>query len=205
MVGARDPKKGPLGESPSSRTGIGTSRGGVEEDDASEGHPTLVPSFDPTQYAKDTEFRAPAVTITDEVALEQARVASMSSTLPTSPPMRARTPSLADDPDATVEIDEGETELDDLGDDQQIAILRARLAPMSRVPTLTKKLPELGDLLHDPKTAYVLGFVDGILPLDTIVDVTGLPELDTLKVLDRMVHNGVVVFRPSHAFHVRAR
>lgn len=167
-----------------------------------EEHPTLIPKFDPTQFAKETEFRAPAVTLTDEDALEQARLASMASSFPTVPPNRARTPSLADDPDAAVEIDAEETELDDLGPDQQIAILRARLTPMSRVPTLTRDLPQLGELLHDPKTAYVLGFVDGILPLETIVDVTGLPELDTLQILDRMVHVGVVVFRPSRAFHV---
>jgi hypothetical protein len=66
---------------------------------------------------------------------------------------------------------------------------------MTRVPALAKELSELGPMLSDPKTAYVLGFVDGILPLEIIVEVTGLPELDTLRVLDRMISQSVVVFR----------
>jgi len=60
---------------------------------------------------------------------------------------------------------------------------------------LAREMKQLGGMLEDPKTAYVLGFVDGILPLETIIEVTGLPELDTLRILDRMVAQSVVVFR----------
>ena len=56
-------------------------------------------------------------------------------------------------------------------------------------------MTELGALLEDPKTAYVLGFVDGLLPLETIIDVTGLPELETLRVLDRMIAQSIVIVR----------
>ena len=97
--------------------------------------------------------------------------------------------------DSSVEIDAGEEDLDTLDPAEQVAILSDRLAPLTRVPSLAKEMTQLGSLLEDPKTAFVLGFVDGILPLETIIDVTGLPELETLRVLDRMVAQSIVIFR----------
>lgn len=157
----------------------------------------------------DSEVRERMPTVTNEDALEEARLQSLPSNLP--PPRRPLStvpgpmnsgpvttipgPMSANPRDSAVEIDTGEADLDALGDGEQIAILRARLAPLARVPVLAREMAQLGALLEDPKTAYILGFVDGILPLDTIVDVTGLPELDTLRVLDRMVAQSVVIFR----------
>ena len=138
--------------------------------------PTVPPNFDPLQYAEESEIRERMPTVTDEIALEHARIQSL--------------------PSSAAEIDLGEQSLDSLGPEEQIAILRSALAPLTRVPTLAKPMTELGGLLEDPKTAYVLGFVDGILPLETIIEVTGLPELDTLIVLDRMVSQSIVLFRP---------
>jgi hypothetical protein len=65
------------------------------------------------------------------------------------------------------------------------------------VPALTRKLTELGPAIEDPKTAFILGFVDGLLPLETIVEVAGLPEIDTLRVLDRAVDQYLITFRPK--------
>jgi hypothetical protein len=161
--------------------------------------PTIVPKFDPSQYAEESEVRARMPTITDEDALEHARLQSLPSNLP--PPRRpmstvpgplaeaGRNPR-----DSSVEIDAGEEDLDTLDAAEQVAILTDRLAPLTRVPSLAKEMTQLGALLEDPKTAFVLGFVDGILPLETIIDVTGLPELETLRVLDRMVAQSIVVF-----------
>lgn len=157
----------------------------------------------------DSEVRERMPTVTNEDALEEARLQSLPSNLPpprrplstvpgpmTSGPVTTIPGPMSGNPrDSAVEIDTGEADIDALGDDEQIAILRARLAPVARVPVLAREMAQLGALLEDPKTAYILGFVDGILPLDTIVDVTGLPELDTLRVLDRMVAQSVVIFR----------
>lgn len=151
--------------------------------------PTIIPAFDPIAVAEQSAIRERAPTLTDEVALEQARIASM----PTRPPP-AR-PAGQPFRDSYAEIDAGEESLEALPEDEQIAVLADRMSPMTRVPVLARPLTELGALLEDPKTAYVLGFVDGLLPLQTIVDVTGLPELDTLRVLDRMISQGAVVFR----------
>jgi hypothetical protein len=185
--------------------------------------PTAPPSMDADDLFEEVEVRERMPTMIDDDALEQARVASMKSLPPGGraspnalpkmsepepmtqlphgaeplpkaagaiaggvPPMRDRAPS--------VEILAGEEDLDQLGGDEQVTILRARLAPLQRVPALARSLAELGPLLEDPKTAYVLGFVDGVLPLDTIIDVTGLPELETLRVLDKVASQGLFVY-----------
>ena len=62
------------------------------------------------------------------------------------------------------------------------------------MPTLARKLTELGPAIEDPQTAYVLGFVDGLLPMETIVDVVGLPEIDTLRVLERAIDQHLIKF-----------
>lgn len=146
-----------------------------------------------------SEIRGRLATITDEVALEEARLQSLPSQLPPArAPYSTRPgPIIMDGRDAAIEVDADEADLDALGPEEQVAILRANLAPLTRVPALSRPMTELGDILADPKTAFVLGFVDGILPLETILDVTGLPELDTLKVLDRMLGHGVIVFVTS--------
>ena len=160
--------------------------------------PTVRPSFDVEQYAEASEVRDRMPTLTDEAALEHARVQSLPSNVP--PPRRPMStvpgPLTANPRDSSVEIDTDESDMEALGPEEQVAILSDRLAPLTRVPRLAEEMTKLGALLEDPKTAYVLGFVDGILPLETIIEVTGLPELDTLRVLDRMIAQSVVVFRP---------
>jgi hypothetical protein len=146
---------------------------------------TVKPSYDVERYAEELVGRERLPTITDEAATEVARIASV---LMDSNPPRARR-SVPD-----IEIAVGYSEVEALRPDEQLALLRARLAPMSRVPALTRKLAELGPMIEDPKTAYVLGFVDGLLPLETIVEVAGLPELETLEALDRAIDHQVITF-----------
>ena len=181
-----------------------TSHGGSEPPGAESGVnplpiPTIIPQYDPSQYAEESEIRERMPTLTDETALEHARLQSLPSNMP--PPRRPMStvpgPLLdagRNPRDSSVEIDTGEEDLESLDASEQVTILSSRLAPLTRVPSLARDLVQLGSLLEDPKTAYVLGFVDGLLPLETIIDVTGLPELETLRVLDRMVAQSIVVF-----------
>lgn len=182
-----------------------TNEGGAEPPAAESGVKpvpiqTIVPAFDPGQYAEQSEVRDRMPTITDEDALENARLQSLPSNLPPARRPMSTVPgpitSEGRGPrDSAVEIDTGEEDLESLGAAEQAAILTARLAPLDRVPSLAKEMTALGALLEDPKTAYVLGFVDGLLPLETIIEVTGLPELETLRVLDRMIAQSIVIFR----------
>jgi hypothetical protein len=160
--------------------------------------PTIIPAFSPERYAEETEFRERMPTLTDDTLLEEARLQSLPSNAP--PPRSAVTarpgPPAANPRDSSVEIDTGESDLESLEEGEQVAILTVRLSPLTRVPVLAKELSELGSVVADPKTAYMLGFIDGLLPLETIIEVTGLPELETLRVLDRMISIGVVMFKP---------
>ena len=151
---------------------------------------TVRPAFDLEAYAEDVVGREKLPTIVDEAATEEARIASV---LMDSSPPKARA-SLPD-----IELAVGYSEVEALAPDEQLAFLRARLAPMTRVPSLARKLTELGPVIEDPKTAYILGFVDGLLPLDTIVEVAGLPEVETLRILERAIDQHAVVFRRSES------
>lgn len=72
--------------------------------------------------------------------------------------------------------------------------IRARLAPLGRIPALAKSIERIGEGVRDPKTAFVIGFVDGVLPLETIIEVTGLPEAETVQILERLIAQGAVIF-----------
>lgn len=154
-------------------------------------HDTVRPTFDVERYAEDMVGRERLPTITDEAATEEARIASV--LMDSNPPRpRASAP-------PEIEIAVGYSEVEALEPDEQLAFLRARLAPLTRVPALTRKLTELGPVIEDPKTAYVLGFIDGLLPLETIVEVAGLPEVDTLTILERAVDQHLITFNKAPA------
>jgi hypothetical protein len=170
-------------------------RGAPSRDDAVDSGtvptvPTRIPpAFDAHALDEESAVRERTPTLTDEQATEQARIASV--LMQTRPPKgRASAP---DAGEVIASVDAMGT----LSEDEEMSLLRDALAPLSRVPSLAKSLTELGPLLEDPKTAYVLGFVDGVLPLETIIEVTGLPEVDTLRILERAVGHGVVVFLPA--------
>jgi hypothetical protein len=169
-----------------------------DEESSDEGAPsgpvtrdTVKPSFNLAHYAADMVGREHLPTITDEARTEEARIASvlMDSTPPFVAGERGSSPE--------IEIAVRYSEVDELKPDAKLAFLRARLAPTSRIPSLVRKITELGPVIEDPKTAYVLGFVDGLLPLETIVEVAGLPEVEALQILDRAADQHLIVFGKS--------
>lgn len=115
--------------------------------------------------ADDEPFRERQITYVDDDLTEQARIASV---LIESVPPR-------DDASESVRI-------------------RTRLFPLDRIPTLAKSIDELPADLREPRTAFVLGFIDGVLPLETIIEVTGLPEPETISILERLIAQGAVIF-----------
>lgn len=117
----------------------------------------------PPEVAPEEFYRERMPTVTDEHALEEARLRSVVTS--SMPPRRQSH--------------------DDL------SLVKARLAPLDRVPSLTRRISELSE---DPKTAYILSFIDGVLPLDTILDVVGLPEIEVLSLVDRLVNERSIVF-----------
>ena len=169
-----------------------------EDDETYEGHEsgtiardTVRPAFDVERYAEDTIGRERFPTVTDEAATEEARIASV---------LMDSTPPGGRDSAPEIHVSVGQPLPAAIDEEEQLSFLRARLAPMTRVPVLTRPITELGHLIEDPKTAYILGFVDGLLPLETVVDVAGLPELDALRILYRAIEQYVITFRTTLDF-----
>jgi hypothetical protein len=71
----------------------------------------------------------------------------------------------------------------------------ARLGPLDRVPYVAVPLEQLRWLSIDHRAGFVLSHVDGVSSLDQILDVSGMPLLDTLRILYELVQHRVVSFR----------
>lgn len=172
---------------------------GLDESETVEDRATVIPAFDPQRLADESELRARMPTISNEELLEAARRSSMDTTPPlngpTAPPRAGGTVTAPPAGAATAPPVSAADPLETMDEGEQIAFLVKRLSPTARVPELARPVAQLGSSISDPKTAYVAGFVDGVLPLETIVDVTGLPQLETLRILDKMVAQGIIVFR----------
>lgn len=71
----------------------------------------------------------------------------------------------------------------------------ARLGPLDRVPYVAVPLEQLRWLSIDHRAGFVLSHVDGVSSLEQILDVSGMPLLDTLRILYELVQHRVVSFR----------
>lgn len=71
----------------------------------------------------------------------------------------------------------------------------ARLGSLDRVPFVAVPLEQLRWLSIDHRAGFVLSHVDGVSTLEQILDVSGMPLLDTLRILYELVQHRVVAFR----------
>jgi len=66
------------------------------------------------------------------------------------------------------------------------------LGSLDRVPRVAVAAVDLGKLTLDHRAGFVLTFVDGVSTIDTILDASGLPRLELLRILRDLVQAGVV-------------
>lgn len=167
--------------------------------------------------------RESQATLTDEVALELARQESMAMTTPlprvnTPAPPRANDPSSwADDMrdrfslgDFTGALDVAERIL---GSDaaraahgeaskvsaecreQLMGLYEAKLGSVDRVPVVVMAREDLKALSIDHRAGFLLSHIDGVSSLETILDVSGMPRLDALRILVELVQKRVIALR----------
>lgn len=71
----------------------------------------------------------------------------------------------------------------------------ARLGPLDRVPTVMVARDQLRWLSIDHRAGFVLSLIDGVSSLEMILDVTGMPELDALRILSELAQQRIIAFR----------
>jgi hypothetical protein len=71
----------------------------------------------------------------------------------------------------------------------------ARIGPLERVPVVMVPRDQLRWLSIDHRAGFVLSHVDGISSLEMILDVSGMPSLDTLRILCELSQQRIISFR----------
>lgn len=71
----------------------------------------------------------------------------------------------------------------------------ARIGPLDRVPFVAVPLEQLRWLNLDHRAGFVLSHIDGSCSLEQILDVSGMPTLDALRILFELVQQRVISFR----------
>ncbi len=71
----------------------------------------------------------------------------------------------------------------------------ARIGPLDRVPVVEVARDQLRWLSIDHRAGFVLSLVDGVSSLEMILDVSGMPTLDALRILYELVQQRIISFR----------
>jgi hypothetical protein len=71
----------------------------------------------------------------------------------------------------------------------------ARIGPMDRVPIVTVARDQLRWLSIDHRAGFVLSHIDGVSSLEMILDVSGMPLLDALRILCELAQQRIISFR----------
>jgi hypothetical protein len=71
----------------------------------------------------------------------------------------------------------------------------ARIGPLDRVPVVEVARDQLRWLSLDHRSGFVLSLVDGVSSLEMILDVSGMRELDCLRILFELVQQRIISFR----------
>jgi hypothetical protein len=76
-----------------------------------------------------------------------------------------------------------------------IQMYSARIGPLDRVPTVMVASEQLRWLSIDHRAGFLLSHIDGVSNLEMILDVSGMPMLDALKILCELVQQRVIAMR----------
>jgi hypothetical protein len=76
-----------------------------------------------------------------------------------------------------------------------IQMYTARIGPLDRIPMVMVAREQLRWLSIDHRAGFLLSHVDGVSSLEMILDVSGMPLLDALKILAELQQQRVISFR----------
>jgi len=72
------------------------------------------------------------------------------------------------------------------------SVFQLFLGALERQPTLARPLHELASAPISPRAAFLLSRVDGMISLDEILDVSGMPRLEALRYLCQLFLRGIL-------------
>lgn len=73
-----------------------------------------------------------------------------------------------------------------------MAIFQSFLGDLERRPQLTRPLHELSNAPISPRAAFLLSRIDGMLTIDEILDVSGMPRLEAYRHLTQLFLRGIL-------------
>jgi tetratricopeptide (TPR) repeat protein len=73
-----------------------------------------------------------------------------------------------------------------------VSMYESKLAPLTRVPRLAIKPEEVMWLNLDHRAGFLLAQIDGTVDYDTLFALSGLPRLDTARILANLIAEGVI-------------
>ncbi len=71
----------------------------------------------------------------------------------------------------------------------------AKIGPLDRVPVVEVAREQLRWLSIDHRAGFVLSLVDGVSSLEMILDVSGMPSLDALRILFELTQQHIISFK----------
>jgi hypothetical protein len=71
----------------------------------------------------------------------------------------------------------------------------ARIGPLDGVPIAIVPREQLRWLSLDHKAGFLLSLVDGVSSVEMIIDVSGMPELDTLRILAELTQQRIIALK----------
>ena len=69
---------------------------------------------------------------------------------------------------------------------------RGRSGMLQRTPQLARPLHELASAPISPRAAFLLSRIDGLLSIDEILDVCGMPRLEAYRYLCQLFLRGIL-------------
>ena len=137
--------------------------------------PTLTPPFDPEAFARESESK---LRISAPARPPDLGSGVMVRRPPTKP--------LAREDNSFDDFDDFDRITTQVPAEPIAAITRAT------VPTLSMPPDRIRDAQLDHRAGFILSHVDGISDVETILDVSGMPEADVMRILRDLATKGII-------------
>jgi hypothetical protein len=67
-----------------------------------------------------------------------------------------------------------------------------RFGSLDKIPVLRLAPSQLGKLTLDHHAGFILSMIDGVTPIETLIDVSGTGRIEVLRILDELVRSGAI-------------